>query len=84
MARAEEFLRKEGFQQVRVRHHGEIARLEVGPEEMERAFALRDEISAELKDAGFLYVTLDLAGYRSGSLNAALAKGKKKTLPVLS
>jgi len=84
VARAEEFLRKEGFQQVRVRHHGEIARLEVGPEEMERAFALRDEISAELKDAGFLYVTLDLAGYRSGSLNAALAKGKKKTLPVLS
>src|SRR5215207_9150647 len=84
VARAEEFLRKEGFQQVRVRHHGEIARLEVGPEEMERAFALREEISAELQDAGFLYVTLDLAGYRSGSLNAALAKGKKKTLPILS
>jgi uncharacterized protein len=84
VARAEEFLRREGFQQVRVRHHGEIARLEVGPEEMERAFALREEISAELKDAGFLYVTLDLAGYRSGSLNAALGKGKKRTLPVLS
>jgi uncharacterized protein len=83
VARAEEFLRKEGFRQVRVRHHGEIARLEVGPEEMERAFALREEISAELKDAGFLYVTLDLAGYRSGSLNAALGKGKKP-LPVVS
>jgi pyridinium-3,5-biscarboxylic acid mononucleotide sulfurtransferase len=84
VARAEEFLRREGFQQVRVRHHGEIARLEVGPEEMERAFALREEISAELEDAGFLYVTLDLSGYRSGSLNAALGKGKKRTLPVLS
>ena len=84
VARAEEFLRREGFQQVRVRHHGEIARLEVGPEEMERAFALREEISAELQDAGFLYVTLDLSGYRSGSLNAALGKGKKRTLPVLS
>ncbi len=83
VARAEEFLRKEGFRQVRVRHHGDIARLEVAPAEMERAFALREEISAELKDAGFLYVTLDLAGYRSGSLNAALGKGKKP-LPVIS
>jgi uncharacterized protein len=83
VARAEEFLRREGFRQVRVRHHGEIARLEVGPQEMERAFALREEISAELNDAGFLYVTLDLAGYRSGSLNAALGKGKKP-LPVVS
>jgi uncharacterized protein len=83
VARAEEFLRKAGFRQVRVRHHGEIARLEVAPAEMERAFALREEISAELKDAGFLYVTLDLAGYKSGSLNAALGKGKKP-LPVIS
>jgi uncharacterized protein len=85
VARAEEYLRREGFRQVRVRHHGEIARLEVGPEEMERAFALREEISAELKDAGFLYVALDLSGYASGSLNATLGrKGKKRTLPVIS
>lgn len=88
VARAEEFLRGRGFRQVRVRHHGEIARLEVGPEEMDRAFAEREEISAELKDAGFLYVALDLGGYKSGSLNATLGKkpGKtgKKTLPVLS
>jgi pyridinium-3,5-biscarboxylic acid mononucleotide sulfurtransferase len=85
VARAEEYLRARGFRQVRVRHHGEIARLEVGPEEMERAFALREEISAELKEAGFLYVTLDLSGYESGSLNAALGrKGKKRTLPVIS
>ncbi len=86
VARAEEFMRERGFQQVRVRHHGEIARLEVGPEEMERAFSMREEISAELTEASFLYVTLDLAGYRSGSLNAALGrKGKKprKSLPVL-
>jgi uncharacterized protein len=85
VARAEEYLRREGFRQVRVRHHGEIARLEIGPEEMERAFALREEISAELKDAGFLYVALDLSGYASGSLNASLGrKGKKRTLPVIS
>jgi pyridinium-3,5-biscarboxylic acid mononucleotide sulfurtransferase len=84
VARAEEFLRKEGFRQVRVRHHGEIARLEVGPDEMERAFALREEISAELKEAGFLYVALDLSGYESGSLNATLGKKGKKTLPIVS
>jgi len=46
---------------------------------------LREEISAELKDAGFLYVALDLSGYTSGSLNTALGrKGKKRTLPVIS
>jgi uncharacterized protein len=85
VARAEEFLRSEGFMQVRVRHHGEIARLEVSPEELEKAFTMREKISTELKDAGFLYVTLDLAGYKSGSLNAALKKGKsKKALPLVS
>ena len=86
VARAEEFLRSRGYEQVRVRHHGEIARLEVGSEELERAFAEREEISAELKTAGFLYVTLDLDGYRSGSLNAVLGppgKKAKKTLPVV-
>ena len=51
---------------------------------MERAFAMREEISAELLDAGFLYVTLDLAGYKSGSLNAALKKpGTKMSLPMV-
>src|SRR5215204_1548106 len=83
VARAEEFLRREGFLQVRVRHHGEIARLEIGPEELERAFAMREKISAELLDAGFLYVTLDLAGYRAGSLNRALKKDKK-ALPLIT
>ena len=83
VARAEEFLRREGFKQVRVRHHGEIARLEIGPDELERAFAMREKISAELLAAGFLYVTLDLAGYRSGSLNAALKKDKKP-LPLIT
>jgi uncharacterized protein len=78
-------MRREGFSQVRFMHHGEIARLEVGPEELDRAFAMREEISAELHDAGFLYVTLDLAGYKSGSLNAALKKGKsKKVLRLIS
>ena len=84
VARAEEFLRSRGYGQVRVRHHGEIARLEVGSEEMERAFVEREEISAELKATGFLYVTLDLVGYTPGSLNATLKQpGKRKTLPVI-
>ncbi len=83
VARAEEFMRNEGFKQVRVRHHGEIARLEVGPQELERAFAERERITTELLDAGFLYVALDLAGYKSGSLNAALKKPGKKLLPVV-
>ncbi len=84
VARAEEFMRSRGFRQVRVRHHGEIARLEVGAAELERAFEEREAISAELLDAGFLYVTLDLAGYKPGSLNAALKKpGKKKSLPMV-
>ena len=84
VAKAEEFLRSKGYKQVRVRHHGEIARLEVGPEELERAFREREEIAAELKAAGFLYVTLDLTGYKTGSLNAALKQpGKKKMLPVV-
>jgi uncharacterized protein len=83
VAGAEEFMRRQGYKQVRVRHHGEIARLEVGPDELERAFRERVEISTELRAAGFLYVTLDLAGYKPGSLNAALKRPSKKTLPVV-
>jgi uncharacterized protein len=83
VARAEEFMRRQGYSQVRVRHHGEIARLEVGPDELERAFTERKEISAELRAAGFLYVTLDLDGYKPGSLNATLAQPSKKSLPVV-
>ncbi len=83
VARAEEFMRSRGYEQVRVRHHGEIARLEVGAQEMERAFAEREEISAELKTAGFLYVTLDLAGYTPGSLNAVLGQSGKKAKKIL-
>ena len=82
VAEAEEFMRSLGYEQVRVRHHGEIARLEIGPDEMERAFAEREAISSKLRTIGFLYVALDLGGYRSGSLNTMLKKGKK-ALPVL-
>ncbi len=84
VARAEEFMRSRGYKQVRVRHHGEIARLEIGPDEIEKVLKQREEISAELQACGFLYVALDLAGYRPGSLNASLKQPReKKTLPVV-
>ena len=69
--RGEEALRELGFQQFRVRHHGEIARVEVAPEELPRALSVdaTRAISHALKAVGFRYVALDLDGYRQGSLN---------------
>ena len=74
--RAEEFLRSKGFIQVRVRSHGDIARIEAAPEERAAFFDLQlmDEISRELISYGFLYVCMELAGYRMGSLNKAIGK----------
>ncbi len=73
----EEALRRMGFRQFRVRHHGAIARLEIAREELPRAMTL--EMAAELtkifKLLGFLYVTLDLEGFRSGSMNVILPAG---------
>lgn len=70
----EEALRELGFRQVRVRHHGEIVRIEVSRDELDRAFSA--EMAAKLvpifKKLGFKYVTLDCEGYRSGSMNAVL------------
>jgi pyridinium-3,5-biscarboxylic acid mononucleotide sulfurtransferase len=70
----EAVLRDLGFQQFRVRLHDKLARVEIAPEEMPRAFTpeMAAEISARLKAAGFAYVALDLEGYRQGSLNEAL------------
>jgi len=75
---AEEALRKLGFRQFRVRLHDKLARVEVAPEELPRALApaMAAAISAALKAAGFTYVTLDLEGYRQGSLNENLAKSQ--------
>jgi pyridinium-3,5-biscarboxylic acid mononucleotide sulfurtransferase len=66
---AEAAVTKLGFRQVRVRHHGEVARIEVEPEEMARAFALREELLAGVRAAGYAFVALDLEGYATGSLN---------------
>jgi pyridinium-3,5-biscarboxylic acid mononucleotide sulfurtransferase len=71
---AEESLRQLGFRELRVRHHGELARVEIARTEMPRALTMEmfDGISAALKRAGFKYVTLDCSGFRSGSLNDLL------------
>ncbi len=71
--RAEAGLRDLGLRQFRVRSHGEVARLEVDPEEMQRAWELRDRVAVAIKDAGFAFAAQDLDGYRTGSLNDLLA-----------
>ena len=83
VAAAEEFLFSLGFTQLRVRHHGNIARIEVLPEEMSRFKNknLRDKITKKLKALGYTYVTLDLNGYRTGSLNESLPDEIKQRLP---
>lgn len=68
----EDALRALGLRQLRVRFHGEVARVEVAEDELEAAFRARDAIVAAGREAGFTFVALDLAGYRSGSLNALL------------
>ncbi|MDR3325122.1 MAG: ATP-dependent sacrificial sulfur transferase LarE [Spirochaetaceae bacterium] len=72
---AEAALRGAGFVQFRVRCHGDIARIEVAPEERRRFFdeVLLDDVSGKIKALGFLYVAFELEGYRMGSLNRALA-----------
>jgi uncharacterized protein len=75
--RGEAVLRAHGFQQMRVRHHGELARLEIAPEELPRALDLdlMRRLNDEFRSLGFKYVTLDLQGYRTGSLNESLSIG---------
>ena len=73
--RAEDALHALGFPQVRVRHHGELARVEIAREDLParaEPCPMLDRITATLRPIGFLYVTLDTQGYRSGSMNAVL------------
>jgi len=66
---AEDALVELGFEQFRVRHHGQVARIEIPPEDFEKAMHHREEIVAALRAAGYEFVALDLAGFRSGSLS---------------
>ncbi|MDQ3878808.1 MAG: TIGR00268 family protein, partial [Actinomycetota bacterium] len=70
--RAEEIIRSLGFDEMRVRDHGDLARIEVPATQIGRAAELHESIEAALRELGFTYVTLDLAGFRSGSMNEVL------------
>lgn len=80
VAAAEEFLRAQGFAQVRVRNHGNLARIEVTHDQISRFLeeGLNTAIASELRKIGFTYVTLDLLGYRMGSMNEAITTANHK------
>lgn len=78
---AEDALVALGFRQFRVRHHGDIARIELPAEDLPAALTQREAIVAGITAAGYRFVTLDLAGFRSGSLNGA--NGQMAAIPLL-
>jgi uncharacterized protein len=79
IGQAEDFLRELGFGQLRVRHHGQVARIEIDPGEFSRVFRdnVPQKIVRRLKRLGYSYIALDLAGYRTGSMNEPLKKIRK-------
>jgi uncharacterized protein len=81
--RGEEALRALGFRQVRLRHHGDLARVEIAPDELPGAFApgMARRISAAIRPLGFRWVSLDLDGYRTGSLNEVLTISSEPSRP---
>jgi len=74
---AEDYIRDLGFQELRVRHHDNIARIEIGKVDLERIIPYADKIVEKIKSLGFLYVTLDLAGFKTGSMNYTLSEEEK-------
>ncbi len=77
---AEDFIKSLGFSEFRVRHHGDIARIEVKEDQIEKLAAkpVREKIVEKLKELGFKYVSLDMQGFRSGSLNETLTEEEKQ------
>jgi len=84
VAEAESGLRALGIAQLRVRHYGDTARIEVTAEDLAAVVALREEVTAAVHAAGYRYVTLDLDGFRSGNLNDALDGSARRGDPGLS
>jgi pyridinium-3,5-biscarboxylic acid mononucleotide sulfurtransferase len=82
--RAEDFLHGAGFVQVRVRHHGPIARLELSPADFQRAISMNGEIVSTLRSLGFTYITLDLAGFRSGSMNETVKENGRSQIKLVA
>jgi uncharacterized protein len=73
---AEQALHRLGFRQVRVRHYGDLARVEIDVDDLRRVVELRDDVVAAVRSGGYRYVTLDLEGFRSGNLNGALSTSR--------
>jgi pyridinium-3,5-biscarboxylic acid mononucleotide sulfurtransferase len=74
--RGEDLMRSLGFSQTRVRHHGDIARIEIDPQEIQKVFSVEmfGRLSSEFKKIGFRFVTIDVDGYRTGALNELLTQ----------
>ncbi|MEM9414489.1 MAG: ATP-dependent sacrificial sulfur transferase LarE [Planctomycetota bacterium] len=80
--RAEDALRRLGFTGFRVRHHGQVARIEIPEDQMQQVMVpnVRQEVVSAIEQAGFLFAAIDLAGFRSGSGNVALTVGQSPTV----
>jgi len=80
--RSERFLRSLGFRECRVRHHNNLARIEVPADQIERLCSpeIRTQVDAALREFGYAYVTIDARGFRSGSMNEVIAFGKRQTI----
>jgi len=83
LAKAEFEVRNLGFSQFRIRSHENLARFEFTPSEMDKAWAMRDKLSEICKKSGFNYITIDLDGYRTGSMNEVLPDSVKKGYQIL-
>ena len=82
---AENVLANAGFSQFRVRHHGDVARLEILPAEFGRALTMTETLQRDIQAVGYRFVALDLGGFRSGSLNEGLDPGTKALqIPVVN
>ena len=79
---AEKVLESLGFTQFRVRHHGDLARIEVIESEIQKAMDYRFQINKAFGDLGYRYITLDLVGFRSGSLNEGLHKDQIQVVNI--
>lgn len=77
VGKAEFEIRKLGFHQFRVRSHGDLARVEFAPDEMEYGWQKREQLLAICKDSGYTYVSIDLQGYRTGAMNEVLSEAEK-------
>jgi pyridinium-3,5-biscarboxylic acid mononucleotide sulfurtransferase len=78
LAKAEYEVRKLGFTQFRIRNHGNLARLEFIPSEMDKAWGIKDKLTGICQSSGYNYITIDLTGYRTGSMNEVLSDSDKR------